>query len=308
MPLLQLPAFASLQAPLTLAAGLTATAVLSTWIFVQELEIKQRDFEQQAVDRISAVQSGMNDAIQALEAVNLALQTFSPVSRIQFRSLTHPLLERYPYIQAFSYHRLLSGAQRPAFEEQMRRNYPDFRVTEEQGGRLVAAGVRDAYRVVDYLEPMAGNEAAFGLDVGSRDYQNDAVRRAASTGLASATGLVRLAQETGSQRGFVVLKPVFREPSASPSTANSLLGIPERCSVPATWWRKRSRLPPCCAPPISTSAYIQAPPRRRANWRSVGEARRRRRGKPPYCLGGSWVSPRRSCPAPSWSPAPLGIW
>lgn len=201
------------------------TLVLSAWIYIHELDMAQRRFEQAAVDRISAVQSGMNDAIQALEAVSLAFQTFAPVDREQFQSLTQPLLARYPYIQAFSYHRMLEAAQRPAYEAEMRRRFPGFTVTEERDGRLVEAGARKSYRVVHYLEPMAGNEAAFGLDVGSRRYQDEALQRAVSSGMASATGLVRLAQETGSQRGFVVLKPVYREPRQTPLFSGAVEGF-----------------------------------------------------------------------------------
>ena len=218
MALLRLPSFSALQAPLVLVLGVGITLILSAWIYIQELDIKQREFEQDAVDRISSVQNGMNDAIQALEAINLAFQTFAPVSREQFHFLTQPLLARYPYIQAFSYHMILKAAQRPAYEAEMQRRYPGFTLTEERDGRMVVAGSRESYRVVHYMEPMAGNEAAFGLDAASRRYQDEALERAVTSGLASATGLVRLAQETGTQRGFVVLKPVYRDPR-EPHTA-----------------------------------------------------------------------------------------
>ena len=54
-------------------------------------------------------------------------------------------------------------------------------------GKRVVAAVKDRYRVIDYLEPMAGNEAAFGLDSSSLPFLDDAVRCAEDTGLPAAT-------------------------------------------------------------------------------------------------------------------------
>ncbi|HWV64015.1 MAG TPA: diguanylate cyclase, partial [Oxalicibacterium sp.] len=77
-------------------------------------------------------------------------------------------------------------------------------------GVRVPAQSRPFYRVVDYVEPLQGNEAALGFDAASNDLQTDAMRRAVDTGLPAATAPIRLVQEKGSQRGIVVLMAVYR--------------------------------------------------------------------------------------------------
>ncbi|MDB5761911.1 MAG: hypothetical protein JWQ21_906, partial [Herminiimonas sp.] len=197
-----------------LLMGLSVTAMLCAWVYRQEQNMQALDFEQRANARVAAVRSGMANVVQMLEVVNQSFITFEPVSREQFQTLTHPLLARYPYIQALSFQRLISKAQRPAYETRMRRRHPDFSITEMIDGKLIQARAKDDHRVVDYIEPMAGNEAALGLDVSSRPYQDAAIRRARDTGQASATGLVRLAQEPDVQHGFLVLMPVYHGTSS----------------------------------------------------------------------------------------------
>ncbi|MDB5764430.1 MAG: hypothetical protein JWQ21_3425, partial [Herminiimonas sp.] len=210
----------TLSALLTLLLGLAATVVLFAWAHRQEQSVEDADFERRANFRVSAVKQGLDDTIQALRVVNEAFKTFGPLTREQFHAFTRPLLARFPYIQAFTFHRIISNAERAAFEARKRVHHPGFSITEMINDQPVRAGVRNSYRVVDYLEPMAGNEATFGLDASSMDFQEDTVRRAGKTGLASATRLFQLAVEAGPQRGFLILMPVYRY-GAAPDTVAS---------------------------------------------------------------------------------------
>jgi diguanylate cyclase (GGDEF)-like protein/PAS domain S-box-containing protein len=92
----------------------------------------------------------------------------------------------------------------------MHKRFPDFQVTERSGGKLVPVAARDFYRVVDYVEPLAGNEAVFGFDSASFTDQNEALQRAVDTGLPSATNLTQLLLDKNGQRGFIVLMPIYR--------------------------------------------------------------------------------------------------
>jgi len=77
-------------------------------------------------------------------------------------------------------------------------------------GKLVEAAPRDRHLVVDYIEPMQGNEAAFGLDVSGNLALIEAVRYATDTGHAASSNLLTLAQGDGKLRGFLVVLPVYR--------------------------------------------------------------------------------------------------
>jgi signal transduction histidine kinase len=98
--------------------------------------------------------------------------------------------------------------------------YPGFAIADMVDGKRVVAPVRELYRVIDYVEPMVGNEAVFGLDASSLSPHDDAMRRVDDTGLPAATGLSKLLKDTGAdaQRGFAILMPVYRG-GAAPNDA-----------------------------------------------------------------------------------------
>jgi diguanylate cyclase (GGDEF)-like protein/PAS domain S-box-containing protein len=194
----------------TLGAGLSITAVLFGAVGALEYSKMQLAFEQRADQRTAAIQSGLNDAVEVLAVTNQLFVASAPVSRSQFQTFTAPLLQRYPFIQAFNYHRWLEDAARPAFEAQMRREFPGYAIREMADGQPVTAPRKAHYSVVEYLEPMAGNERAFGLDAGYRPEIRLAMEEVLRTGKPASTGLLPLAQATGKEHGLIMLMPVYR--------------------------------------------------------------------------------------------------
>ncbi|MDQ7968665.1 MAG: CHASE domain-containing protein, partial [Oxalicibacterium faecigallinarum] len=202
----------SMAALLTLIVGLMISVIL--FISMRRLAHDNVDteFHQHAKVRVAAIQDGINSSIDVLRDVNQLFVAFGDVSREQFKEFSAPLLERNPYIQALNYHRILSDDERDAYEAQMRERYPNFVITErDKQNKLLVAARRPMYRVVDYIEPMAGNEGAFGFDADHYSFQTDAMQRSVDTGQPSATGLLPLVQEVGKQSGFIVLMPVYRQ-------------------------------------------------------------------------------------------------
>lgn len=224
----QLSIGAAVPALFTLVSGLVITIVLFMWIHGHEQDLKDSLFAQRAGAHVQAFQEKLTDAVQALELVNQSFKTFTPVSREQFHAFTGPLLARYSYIQNFSFHRLVSRTGRASFEAEMRKDYPDFSVTDLVQGARVSSPVRNSYRVVNYLEPMAGNELVFGVDVGAfTSRQDDAIRRATETGKASASGLFQLPQLKGDDTGFAIVMAVYRQDArylSSKSHPNKIIG------------------------------------------------------------------------------------
>ena len=207
----------SLAAALTLMTGLSVTVLLFVAVSALEYGKLELDFQQRADQRASAIRRGLDDVVEVVTLTNDLFKSMNTVSRAQFRSFTRPLLQRYPFIQAFNYHRVLGADQRAAFEAELRRDYPGYMVHDISDGKPVPAPPRPQYIVVDYLEPMRSNEAAFGLDVG-RLPMHQAVLAAVASGQVTATPLMRLVQERGNQKGFVLLMPVYRPgaPTATP--------------------------------------------------------------------------------------------
>jgi len=201
----------SMAALLTLIVGLMISAILFTSMRRLAHDNVDTEFHQHAKVRVAAIQDGINSSIDVLRDVNQLFVAFGDVSREQFKAFSEPLLERNPYIQALNFHKILSDDERDAYETQMRERFPDFSIKQGIGRKQAIASRRAEYRVVDYIEPMAGNEDALGFDAGSSAFQKDAMQRAVDTGEPSATGLLPLVQEVGQQSGFIVLMPVYRK-------------------------------------------------------------------------------------------------
>ena len=199
-----------LSASCILAFGLIVSFALFSWVYSQEQHNEHLAFERRAQFRVAMVKQGVTDAVEALRVVNQLFATNGIVNREQFHSFTQPLQSRYPYIEAFGFHRLVSQQQRSAFEEHIQMQSPGFTIDDMVDGKRVTAPVKPRYRVVEYIEPLEGNEAVFILDASSLPYQDDAIRRAADTGLPSATGLFRFFKATGEKRGFHIMMAVYK--------------------------------------------------------------------------------------------------
>jgi diguanylate cyclase (GGDEF)-like protein/PAS domain S-box-containing protein len=195
---------------LTLGGGLVATAALFVAVSHLEYEKIQLGFAQRAGIPVAAIRQGLAEAVEVVIVTNQLFASVDPVTRRQFHDFTTPLLQRYPFIKAFNFHRQLGDADRASFETGLQAVRPGSVITELAGGVPVPAHRRAHYSVVDFLEPLAGNEIAFGLDVAPDAEVMRVLARAIDSGRASATGLLTLAHPQQPQAGFLVIMPVYR--------------------------------------------------------------------------------------------------
>ena len=123
---------------------------------------------------------------------------------------------RFPGVISAQYIRRVREGERDVYEGSVRTDrtvdpagYPDFSIRP--------SGTRPEYWVIHYLEPMAGNDAAFGDDILSRPEPRAAAERARELGEPVATGIYRLLQDKpGETRpAMVVYLPVFEIPRAT---------------------------------------------------------------------------------------------
>jgi diguanylate cyclase (GGDEF)-like protein/PAS domain S-box-containing protein len=200
----------ALSAVLVFVIGLLISVLLFASVRHLEHEKADIDFLQRAQMRVAAVEGGVADAMHVLADVHQLFVSFGTVSREQFRTFSQPLLARNPSIQALNFHRVIQRDQRAAYEATMQAQFPGFTIKDISGPRPIVSPPKDHYRVVDYIEPMAGNRAALGVDADSYSFQQAALRKAMDTGEPSATGLLTLTQAPDKQKGVIVVMPLYR--------------------------------------------------------------------------------------------------
>ncbi|HEX8886207.1 MAG TPA: CHASE domain-containing protein [Noviherbaspirillum sp.] len=201
-----------LPALLCLILGLLATAALFTWTRDQELAMEQMIFDRRASFRIQTVRQGLEEVVETIEDVNRVFATFGPISQAQFHAFVGPLAQTQPYFNSLSFLRLVTHAEREAYEARMRASIPAFEISDLQDGKPVRAADRDNYLVVEYLEPGTINGlAGIGFDVLMEPSIRSAVQRATETGEASATTVFRYLFVPPSPPRLIVFKAIYRE-------------------------------------------------------------------------------------------------
>ncbi len=132
------------------------------------------------------------------------------LSRAEFRRYVDGLglNRRMPGLRAVGYVRRVQADAREAFVRGLRAD-PSLPGAGDPAFDIRPPGARAEYWVVDFIEPLAGNEAAFGLDVRERPEAFPAARLARDSGEPAATPPFHLAQEAGTSQGMVFFLPVF---------------------------------------------------------------------------------------------------
>src|SRR6266850_413772 len=151
---------------LVLASGIPASFFLFTLIQDSVENIARLRFEREAKDANSIIESRLrsyNDVLYALRAV---FASEEPIDRLRFHRFVESLdlKNRYPGFDALNYAAYVPAQDKRRFEELVRRDtsvdprgYPQFAIKPP--------GERPEYYVIVYLEPMAGYEFSFGLDI-----------------------------------------------------------------------------------------------------------------------------------------------
>ncbi|GAB6262325.1 CHASE domain-containing protein [Photobacterium sp. R1] len=213
---------------LLLAAGMLLSVVL-LFIF-SHLETKrlEREFQSDVTETAHAFIQAINSHFEALYSLQLNLDTQGIPDAKGFQALTGKILQRYPAITALEWIPEVDHQARSAHESEASAWLPGYVITEQvASGARVAAGDRGLYYPVYYVEPVAGNEAVMGYDLGSHALRFEAVQRARDSGQLQLTVPLQIHQNNVEAQGVLSLLPVyeFPEPMTSVERQDSLLGF-----------------------------------------------------------------------------------
>jgi diguanylate cyclase (GGDEF)-like protein/PAS domain S-box-containing protein len=177
----------------------------------------QLRFERQASDAKHVIEARIHSYADVMYGLR-ALFSASSVSRTEFHHYVAglDLAHRYPGFWGINYAEWIPHEAKARFEARVRkdtsldpRGYPKFAITPP--------GDRPEYYVLTYLEPMAGNERLFGLDISNNPSAAnprsiaDALASARDSGkLASSGQLLRIKEGQKSFTGLSMRLPVYR--------------------------------------------------------------------------------------------------
>lgn len=195
-----------------LVVGLVVSALVMALMMQNRERVLENEVRRRGQDRAEVIRGQILRSMEVLHGLSAFFETHGEVTRTQFQRFVNDALERQPEVQALAWDPYVTHDQRPALEAKARaEGFHDFTFTQERAeGVLVPAEVREEYFPVFFLESLKKNAPALGFDVGSEPRRRIALEKARDSGEPSATAPIRLAQESGSQRGFVVFEPVYR--------------------------------------------------------------------------------------------------
>jgi len=200
-----------------LVLGLLVSAALFSVLRQGQQRAWQDEVRRLGQDRAELLRGQVMRSMEVLHAMAAFFAAEKDVSREEFGIFVNEALGRQPELQALAWDPRVPGAERQAWEDRAKADgFPGFTFTEEKSeGVIVPAGIREEYFPVYYLESLKKNAPALGFDVRSEPLRVAALERARDTGESTATAPIRLTQEPGSQRGFIVFEPLYRVPSST---------------------------------------------------------------------------------------------
>ncbi|MDI4666306.1 CHASE domain-containing protein [Xanthobacter autotrophicus] len=205
----------------TLAAGALAQHVIRA--------NTQARFSADTAEMASAVGERVRAHAEVLVSMQGLYASVGRIDRAQFQRYVDvlDLVRRYPGFEALQVLRHVTPEALDAFVAEARadtstdpRGQPRFTVHPP--------GPRPVYNIIQFVEPMRGNERVLGFDVGSNPAQLDSLVRAAETGRIVATPPVKLLQDDSGGLGFILRAPLYKAGELTATVEqrrNALLGF-----------------------------------------------------------------------------------
>ncbi|MCQ8103431.1 EAL domain-containing protein [Methylomonas sp. SURF-2] len=196
-----------------LPLSITLLALTSIFVFVQRAEHDriQMDFDGQArmISR-QLIEYGENAVDNSLALRDLYMAAGS-VNRRQFARFSRSLLTRHPELQALEWLPRVALTELADFERQIQNEgFADFRVVERDADdKLIPVKRRAEYFPIAYVEPMRGNEPAFGLDSAATAISRASKQQALASGRPSVSQTLTLIQRRDAEASVLLSIPVF---------------------------------------------------------------------------------------------------
>ncbi|WP_309043945.1 CHASE domain-containing protein [Marinobacter sediminicola] len=163
-----------------------------------QFEQRVEQLNELLMDRMQKYEFALISGAGVIRANNNAL------SLTQWRKFAEVLAvqDRLPGVRGIGVIKRVPESNLEAYLAEERIERPDFRVHPPHTG--------SDYWPITYLEPLAGNEAAIGLDMAHESNRFTAAQKAMRTGETQITGPIALVQDDEKKPGFLFFHPFYR--------------------------------------------------------------------------------------------------
>ena len=203
-----------------LACALVGSAIallVSLWVHNEQRDVRQTTFAALARSEAGVLIDSLRMLRTQLESIAHFIESSEEIEAHEFRTFVEPL-GHVGLARTFEWAPTVPEGEAEAFVAARRaQGSVDFEIHEaDASGGRVRAGAREVYYPVLYAEPLAGNEAAIGFDIGSDPVRRAGLVEAERTGLSAATDVVSLVQDRRPACAFLVQYPVWCAAGAGP--------------------------------------------------------------------------------------------
>ncbi|WP_420009498.1 PAS domain S-box protein [Xanthomonas sacchari] len=208
-----------------LLLGMAATAIVAMQLHranARHVHVRLAADARATFDEIEEVLYRYQYGLRGMRGVVLTAGDGLSQAQVQRYTRSRDLRKEFPGARGFGFIRRVAEAGQDAFVAAARaEGRPGF------GIRQLAPHAGDRF-VIEYIEPLADNAAAVGLDIASESARRTAAQAAADSGAPRLTAPITLVQ-AGAQRAqsFLMLLPVYRDgatPAAPAQRQRELLG------------------------------------------------------------------------------------
>jgi len=207
--------------------GITLSG-LSGWLLykVEEKSIVS-EFQKDVDERAASIYRELLINFETLRSLAILFDGKTIPEYTQFRQVAQKILKRHSDIQALEWIPHITQSERSQYVSKIKRHFPDYEITErKEQGIMVKAEERPEYYPVYFVEPLIGNEAAFGFDLASNSTRLETLEKSRDRAIPQATASITLVQERGKQKGFLAFLPIYRgTPSTVEKRRENLIGF-----------------------------------------------------------------------------------
>jgi len=187
-------------------------SILSGW-FLYNIEERTiiSEFQKDIDERATSLSREIEINIEALYTLAALFSQESTPDFTAFTTQAKKTLNRHKDIQALEWVPRVPHAQRQAYETKLKKDFDDFEFTERRTqGHMAVAQARAEYFPVYYVEPLVGNEAAFGFDLASSEIRRLTLEESRDSARAKATASITLVQENSKKKAFLAFLPIYK--------------------------------------------------------------------------------------------------